>query len=170
MDSELLENLGTNPTQLLGLVAFASATIACIFAKRNSPNEGRAWMALAIANAAFLIEILVGTRLQLHDFAVSLLLSVGLYAKRTDLQYGLILASAAIPLLAALLLLFFRQLRKPRLMIATIATFSVLTLFAIETISLHRIDAIFYQEIGSVLLVGWLWCIACTATILSTRI
>jgi hypothetical protein len=168
MDSELLKNLGTNPTQLLGLVAFASATIACIFAKRNSQNEGRAWIALAIANAAFFMEIFFGTRLQLHDIAVSRLLSVRLYADRTNLQYVLIIVSGGIPLLAALLLLFFRPLRKPRLIIATIASFSVLTLFAIEAISLHRIDAIFYQEIGSVLLVGWLWCIACLATVLST--
>jgi hypothetical protein len=167
MNSEILENLGTNPTQLLGLAAFASATIACIFAKRNSPNEARAWIALATANAAFFIEILIGTRLQLHGFAVSLLLSVGLYANRTDLQYGLLLASAAVPLLAALLLLFFSRLRKPRLIVATFASFSVLTLFAIETISLHRIDEIFYQETGPVLLIGWLWCVACLATILS---
>ncbi len=167
MDSELLENWGTNPTQLLGLVAFASATIACIFAKRNSPAEGRAWIILAVANAAFFVEILIGIRHHLHEIAVSVLLSAGLYANRTDLQYGLILAGAAIPLLAALPLLLFRWLRKPRLIIATFASFSVLTLFAIEAISLHRIDAIFYQEIGPVLLIGWLWCVACLATVSS---
>jgi hypothetical protein len=167
MDSEILENLGTNPTQLLGLIAFASATIACLFATKTNPNENRTWIALAIANVAFFIEILVGTRHRLHDIAVSLLLSVGLYAGRADLQYGLIFASTAIPLLAGLLFLFVRRLRKRRLIVATIASFSVLTLFAIEAISLHRIDEIFYQEVGSVLLIGWLWCVACLATVLS---
>jgi hypothetical protein len=167
MDSEVLENLGTNPTQLLGLAAFASATIACIFAIRNRPSEARAWIVLAIVNAVFFAEILFGIRHHLHEIAVSLLLSVGLYASRTDLQYGLIVASAAIPIGAALLLSLIRRLRKPRPIIATFASFSVLSLFAVEAISLHRIDEIFYQEIGPVLLIGWLWCVACAATVLS---
>jgi hypothetical protein len=167
MDSEFLENLGTNVTQLLGLAAFASATIACILAKKNNSNEARVWIALATTNAAFFVEILFGIRHHLREMAVSLLLSVGLYASRTDLQYGLIIASAAIPIFIVLLLLVFRRLRKLRLIIATFASFSVLTLFAIEAISLHRIDEIFYREIGSVLLIGWLWCVACLATVLS---
>jgi hypothetical protein len=168
MDSELLENFGTNPTQLLGLVAFASATIACIFSNKKSPNEVWAWIVLAIANAAFFIEILVGIRHHLHETAVSFLRSAGLYASRTGLQYGLILACAAIPLLATLLLLSFSALRKPRIIIATFASFSVLFLFGIEAISLHQIDEIFYQEIGPVLLIGWLWSVACLAIVLST--
>jgi hypothetical protein len=167
MDSELLENWGTNPTQLLGLVAFASAAIACICTKKDSPTERQAWIALAITNAAFFVEIVFGVRHNLHGVAVTLLTSVGLYRNRTDLQYGLILASAAIPIMAALIFLFFRRLQNSRLIIATFSSFSVLTLFAIEAISLHRIDEIFYQDIGPVLLIGWLWCFACLATVLS---
>src|ERR1700733_3112633 len=134
MDSGILENLGTNPTQVLGLTAFASATIACIFAKRNSQNEGPAWITLAITNATFFLEILFGIRHRLHEIAVSLLLSAGLYANRTDLQHGLILASAVILLLAALLFLFVGQLQNARIVVGTIASFSALTLFAIEAI------------------------------------
>jgi hypothetical protein len=164
----MLESLGTNPTQLLGLVAFASATIACIFAKRNSPNESWAWTALAITNATFFFEIIFGIRHRLHDVAVSLLLSAGLYEGRADLQYVLIFVSAAVLLFMALLFLFLRRVRKPGLSIATVASLTILSLFVLEAISLHRIDQIFYQKIGPILLVGWLWCIACVAIVLST--
>ena len=164
----MLESLGTNPTQLLGLVAFASATIACILAKRKAPNEGRAWTVLAITNAAFFVEIIFGIRHRLHDVAVSLLLSAGLYEGRADLQYVLIFVSAAVLLFMALLFLFLRRVRKPGLSIATVASLTILSLFVLEAISLHRIDQIFYQKIGPILLVGWLWCIACVAIVLST--
>ena len=170
MDSEFLENLGTNPTQLLGLVAFASAAIACIFAKNSSPYEGRAWIVLAAINAVFFAEILFGIRHHLHADVVSFLLRMGLYENRADLQYGLMVGGATIPILAALSLFFFSEFRKPRLIVATFASFAVLTLFAIEAISFHRIDETFYQEVGPVMLIGWLWCAACVATILSARL
>jgi len=164
----MLESLGTNPTQLLGLVSFASTTIACIFAKRNSPNEGWAWTALAITNAAFFFEIIFGIRHRLHDVADSLLFSAGLYEGRADLQYFLIFVSAAVLLFLSLLLFFLGRARNPGLSIATVASLTILGLIVLEVISLHQIDQIFYQKIGPILLVGWLWCIACAAIVLST--
>jgi hypothetical protein len=43
----------------------------------------------------------------------------------------------------------------------------LVTLFAIETVSLHALDAAYYRPIGAVLLIGWLWSIACAGICLA---
>jgi hypothetical protein len=169
MNADLLDELGTNPTQLLGLAAFASAALACVFANGKTPIENRVWIGLALANIAFFVELLFGIRHRLHEAAITFLRSASLYDGRTDLQYGLVFGCVALVLLVALSILLSNKLHRPGLIIATIASLSVVGLFAIEAISLHRIDQIFYERIGPVLLVGWLWSMACAITIVSTR-
>jgi hypothetical protein len=69
----------------------------------------------------------------------------------------LALAGAAVTILLCLLLY---RIARPAARVAASLTIVLLALFAIETISLHEIDAIFYLRIGPVLLVGWLWAVA----------
>ncbi len=44
--------------------------------------------------------------------------------------------------------------------IAASLTIIVLALFAIETVSLHAVDAMYYQPIAPILSIGWMWAIA----------
>ena len=44
--------------------------------------------------------------------------------------------------------------------VAASITVGLLALFAIETVSLHALDAVFFRTIGSVFAIGWLWAIA----------
>jgi hypothetical protein len=53
-----------------------------------------------------------------------------------------------------------RQFATLGMRVAVIFTLGLLALFAVETVSLHTIDAIFYRPVGPVLLIGWLWAAA----------
>ena len=162
----MLDRLGTNPTQFVGTIAFAGATIACLIAARHpSARDGRAWMVLALINSLFLMEIIFGFRHRIHNLADSILIADGKYGDRGPLQEILILSFATIAFILATLVLFrFRFATGGGRMAASISI-AVLALFAIEAVSLHALDAVFYRPIGTVLLIGWIWAGACAVTI-----
>jgi hypothetical protein len=46
-------------------------------------------------------------------------------------------------------------------------TIAVSLLFAIETVSLHAVDAVLYRPIASVMIIGWTWAIAGCGVVLA---
>jgi hypothetical protein len=157
----MLDRFGTNPTQLTGLLSFAAATIACLIAARRSTwRDTRAWQVLAFMNGLFLVEIFIGSRHRIHDYVVALLMLEGGYGQRRGMQEFIIICLATIALICVALFLFSRSLAGGAVRIVASLTIAVLALFAIETVSLHTLDAVYYQPIGPALLVGWLWAIA----------
>ena len=70
---------------------------------------------------------------------------------------------AIIALILVMLVLYWRQIGGVATRAAASVTIAVWALFAIEMISLHALDAVFYRPIGSVLTIGWLWAIAAAA-------
>jgi hypothetical protein len=165
----MLDRLGTNPTQFVGTMAFAGATVACLIAARHpGVRDGRAWMVLALINCLFLMEIFFGFRHRIHNLANSILMAEGKYGDRGSLQEILILSLAAIACVLATLVLFRFRFATGDVRMAASISVAVLALFAIEAISLHALDAVFYRPIGSVLLIGWIWAGACAVTITAT--
>lgn len=166
----MLDRFGTNSTQLLGILSFSLTTIACSFAARCS-SDAKIWKVLAFLNALFLIEILVGFRFRISDWARAVLSENGGYVELHGKDQALIIL--AVVATSVIMLLFLQKLRiaGPAARVGAALTIVLLALFAIETISLHEIDAIFYRPIGPFLLVGWLWAAAsagiCLATLLS---
>jgi hypothetical protein len=166
----MLERYITNPTELTGLLSFAAATIACLIATRRSGSrDARIWRLLALMNCLFLIEIYFGLRFRIAELAVMLLKTRGVYAKLHGLtQEIMIVAIAAIALVFVTLFLFWRQGAGGAARLAASITIAVSALFAIEMVSLHAVDAVFYRPIGPVLMLGWVWVIAtagiCAAT------
>jgi hypothetical protein len=150
----------TNPTQLTGLLSFIAATIACLLAARRSIlRDARTWYLLAFANFFFLIEICFGLRLRIHERAVEILKTRGIYnLLHGSYQKMLDLVIVTIATIFVILVLTRCQVGGAT-RLALSLTVAVLALFAIETVSLHAIDAIFYRPIGPVLTVGWLWAI-----------
>lgn len=156
----MLDRFGTNPTQLTGLLSFAAATIACVIATRRSARrDSRAWLVLVFTNGIFFIEILIGLRHRIHDHVAALLMAEGQYGERRGMQESIIIWLATIALICVTLFLFSRRLRGGAVRIAAGLTAALVTLFAIETVSLHALDAVYYRPIGPVLLIGWLWAI-----------
>jgi hypothetical protein len=163
----MLDRFGINPTQLAGLLSFGAATTACVIAAgRSSWRDARAWQVLALINGLFLIEIFIGLRHRIHDYLVALLMAEGEYGQRRGMQEFIIIGLATIALIFATLLSFSRRLAAS-VRIAASLTIALLALFAIETVSLHALDAVYYRPIGPVLLIGWLWAIAATGIFLA---
>jgi hypothetical protein len=88
-----------------------------------------------------------------------LLIAEGEYSQRRGLQEFIIVGLATITLICVMLSLFSRRLAGT-VRIAAGLTIALLALFAIETVSLHSVDAALYGPIGPVALIGWLWAIA----------
>jgi hypothetical protein len=155
----MLARFGINPTQLIGLLSFAAATIACVIAARRSTwRDARVWQVVAFTNGLFLIEIFFGFRHRIHDYLVALLMAEGEYDQRRGAQEFIIIWLATIALICVTLFSFSRGLAGTARIAASL-TIAMLALFAIETVSLHALDAVYYRPIGAVLLIGWLWAI-----------
>jgi hypothetical protein len=160
--SSMLNLFNTNPTDLTGLLSFAAATIACLIATwRSGSRDARTWKVLAIMNCLFLIEIFFGSRYRITGLAITLLKAEGIYVQMHGwIQEIIIILIATIGLIFLMLCLFWRQVGGSAARVAASITIAVLTLFAIETVSLHALDVVFYQSIGPVLMIGWVWAIA----------
>ena len=158
----MLDRYITNPTELTGLLSFAAATIACLIAMwRSGSRDARIWRVLALMNCLFLIEIYFGLRFRINELAVTLLKTKDLYAKlHGSTQEIMIISIAAIALVAVTLFLFWRQSAAGATRLAASITIAVSALFAIEIVSLHAVNTVFYRPIGPVLMLGWVWAIA----------
>jgi hypothetical protein len=154
----------TNPTQISGVLAFAAAAGACAWAARRTRERAAVpWRWLAVANAGFTAEIVLGLRHEVHGAVDALLQANGWYAQREPLQQGLLVVA----LLAggAGLVALLRACRSQRAAApAVLASGVVGALFALELISLHAIDALLYRRIGPLMLIALLWA-ACAAVV-----
>ena len=156
----MLDRFGINPTQLTGLLSFLAAATACVIAAlRSTRPNARIWQVLGFINGIFLIEIIFGLRHRIHDYLVALLRAEGEYGQRRGMQELVLIGLGTIALICVMLLLFSRSLAG-NVRIAGGLTIALLALFAIETVSLHSLDALLYGSIGPVALIGWLWAIA----------
>jgi hypothetical protein len=165
----MLDRLGTNPTQLVGVIAFGGATIACLFATfRRDARDGGVWFVIALINSVFLLEILMGFRHRIHDVGSSILMADGTYGNRGPLQEIVIFLLAATAVVVATIILTQCRFATTSGRLAASVSIAVLALFAIEAVSLHALDAVFYRPIGPILLIGWIWLVACAVTTITT--
>ena len=151
-----------NSTELAGLAAFIPAALASAAAAgRGATWRRRGWTVLAVIYALLTVEIIASTRHQLDRLIVAWLKAHHLYPERRPAQAAAILLLLVLGLLAARYVL--RLAPAGRLKIATAATAAVVTLFVVESVSLHALDAILYRPVGPIMLIGWLW-LACGLT------
>jgi hypothetical protein len=62
----MLDRLGTNPTQVIGILLIGLATLACLSALRRRPSRDvLVWRALAFTNGLLVIEVLIGLRFKI---------------------------------------------------------------------------------------------------------
>ena len=150
----MIEALHTNPTQLIGLLAFACAAIAC--ARTALARRERPWWWLCAACSVFVLEVAVGLRHRTHDLVDAVLQAEGSYASRGPVQIGLL--TVALLLSAGTLLWLIRaRATDANIKSAGVGCAAALWLFLIEAISLHGVDAVMYAHIGPVMLIGWAW-------------
>lgn len=160
----MLTELHTNPTQLTGLLAFAIATAACARAAlRRRDRSNGVWRVLALTQALFFLEVLLGLRHQVHGLVDTVFAARGWYAGRSALQIPLVSAALLVALVAIAALLRWRGLGHSA-RAAMAASVIVLGSFVVEAISLHRIDSLMYATIGPVKRIAFLWA-ACAAVV-----
>jgi hypothetical protein len=78
-----------------------------------------------------------------------------LYSQRGPAQAALLIITVVLATVVTRLVVL--RMARRRVAIALGSTAALLALFAVETVSLHASDAILYQPIGPVLLIGLLW-------------
>ena len=152
----LLSRFSAYPSDLIGLLSFAIAAIACfVAARRSAVRDARAWYFLALMNSLFVIEIYFGSRYRITELTKTILAKEQLYGKLHGWFQEITIVAVVVILVAVIL--FVWRIAGTAARVAAILTLAVMVLFAVETISLHSIDAIFYRPIGAVLLLGWVW-------------
>jgi hypothetical protein len=157
----MFDRLGINPTQLTGLLSFAAAAASCLIAARRSTwRNARVWRVLVFINGILFIEVLAGLRHRIHDYVNALLMAEGEYGQRREMQEPIIILLATTALICVTVFLLSRRPDGAAVRIAASLAIALLALFAIETVSLHALDAVYYRPIGPVLLIGWMWAIA----------
>jgi hypothetical protein len=134
-------------TQWAGVIAFGGAALTCFWV-RLWP-----WIIIGTINLAMAIECGLGMRHRAHNLAIEFM--GPLYANRVGVQIGLIFSAVFVVLVTASLLLHRKHWRVPAAV--TTATALALALFSVETISLHAVDALLYQPVAGLLVIGWVW-------------
>lgn len=136
-----------DPTQLAGIGAFGGAALACFCVRQRS------WLVIGAINAGLALECVLSLRHRKHDIVLDVMGAY--YDTRTGVQIGLIIVALLIVLGGTIILLRRKSRAVPPAVLAT--TGLALALFSVETISLHVVDAFFYQTIAGLLLIGWMW-------------
>lgn len=152
-----------NNTQLTGLIGFGTAALLCLWAVWRKIHARNIWIVLSIGYLMMFVDILTQMRFQIRDVIGDTLKLLGIYEDRRTGQAISIVVTVCV--VAFFGLPIFGRMRKfvfsARL--AMVAGMLALALTLMEIISLHAIDAILYNQIGPVLLIGWLW-LACGLT------
>jgi hypothetical protein len=130
-------------------------------------RDVNAWKALALLHCLFALEIVLSLRHRIHDFGASILIAQGRYGERKPVQEIIILISVIFASVLAVAALYWSRFASEATWIAAVITIIIFALFAIEAASLHALDAIFYQKLASVMLIGWIWIFASVGIILA---
>ena len=139
-----------------GLSAFTAAAAACLRVSLRRGRSAALWAILAALHAAWAVEIVLNLRYRFRAGILPLFQDRGLYAARTAWQAAAIVA--ALLLGSALAAWAWRRHRDDGAALGAIAgTALALLLLVVETISLHRVDAVMYAEAGPLVLLAWAW-------------
>jgi hypothetical protein len=139
-----------------GLSAFAAAAAACLRVSLRRGRSAALWGTLAALHAAWALEIVLNLRYRFRAAIIPLLQDRGLYASRTAWQGAAIVVAGLLG--TALAAWAWRRHRDDRAALGAIAgTALALMLLVVETISLHRVDAVMYAQAGPLLLLPWAW-------------
>jgi hypothetical protein len=155
-----------NSTEAAGFLAFLPAALACaatFWARRRNHRRETRWAVLSLIYTLLSAEILLSLRHRVDQAIGDTLRAAHLYPERRPAQAAAVIVVVILSLLVTRVNV--RSAPTSRLSIASGATAPLLSLFVVESISLHAIDAILYRPIGPIMLIGWLW-LACGWTTL----
>jgi hypothetical protein len=163
-------------TRKVGFAAYFGTGLSCGFVwlrfrRKFRRGMGIAGLALLLAMIEFVLalDIVFERRLALHSFCGNLFMKYNLYDRRHPIQ-----AMSLLALGSALVFTASRVFRRYRgrtgvLLAASGAGMSI-TLWLVEIISMHEIDAALYHQVSDVMVIALLWVLACGLTLLGAGI
>jgi hypothetical protein len=149
-------SVGLDPSRLAGTAAFATVALACAAAAWVAPRRATLWWALGAVHLALLAEVLIGARYRLHDAFNDWLQARGWYAARGEWQ-GELLLGILVAAVGVVALACWRHRRDGAALVAIAVTAVGVSLFAVETVSVHGVDAIMYAPAGPIVALAWMW-------------
>jgi hypothetical protein len=156
-------------TRRVGVVAYFLTWLGCLLAwikVRRTGQRGRVARTILIVTLIelfFCMDMVFEWRLALHALGAGFFIERNLYADRHSIQAPLLVALAV--LLCAGLAGVFRRFRgSPGLLIAVAGVAMSLTLWLVEIISMHETDAVLYYFIHGLMVIAFLWILACALT------
>jgi hypothetical protein len=148
-----------NPTQFLGLISFGLAALLNFTAWRWATLPRRLWGALGVTYTLMVVELWASSRFQWSFYLLKLLPPLMRYEDRRGPQTAAVYGVFAVALLGAVgVAVAVRYLSYTKVM-SLAAVLCAIILFVLEAISLHAMDQVLYRQVGTVLLIGWLWAI-----------
>jgi hypothetical protein len=146
-----------NATQVIGIAVFSLAALMCLRTYLVLMPRRPIWVILAFVSAGFAVEVILGGRHQLTRVISETLKAVGFYDGRRGWQVALLVGLLSLTIMViGLVSPVLRNGQLTARLAAYLASILIL-LFGIEAISLHSVDAILYNKVGPVLLIGWVW-------------
>jgi hypothetical protein len=162
-------------TRAVGFISYFGTSISCgitwLQARRHPrsyPESAGFALALTIIESLLALDMLFEWRFVLHTVFMKLFMEHDLYNERQPVQLGLLLLLAAL-LFAAVRMAFCRfHMRMGTLLMLT-GVFLSLTLISMEIISMHETDQGLYHLVNGVMVIAYLWVLACALTLLGMR-
>jgi hypothetical protein len=151
-------------TQILGMLSFGSAALACFLVWRRLSSGSGVWGLLAAIHLMLTFEVLATGRLQLSARLRDALRPGTFYDARTGLT-AVVILGALVCLLALAGWWLARRIEEWPARLAALTCLGAVFLFVLETSSLHRMDALLYRQAGPVFLIGWFWAAMSAVTV-----
>lgn len=146
-----------NSTQLAGLIGFGATALLCARATWCQRPARNLWLALSIFYSLIFVDVVAQLRHLVRVEIVVTLKALGVYGDRRIAQMALLIGLGLIAAFFSLRLLIRMRGLTASARIAFVGAMLVLSLYVLELISLHAIDALLYRQTGPMLLIGWLW-------------
>jgi hypothetical protein len=163
-------------TRKVGFAAYLGTSLSCgvvglSFRHRPRLRSGIARLALLLAMIEFVLalDMVFEWRLALHSFCGNLFMKYNLYDRRRPIQAVLLFAVGAVLLFAASRV-FRRYHGRTGVLLAASGVALSITLWLVEIISMHEIDAALYYQVSDVMVIALLWVLACGVTLLGVGI
>lgn len=154
------------PVKASGMASYLIASIACALtaARAAGRRVPRLASVLCALDFALFLDITFDLRWRLNAWFKEAAVSHGVYSERSEPQViALIALAVGLQVLAVWLIRRFALIRGAPL--AVCGALLSIGCWLTELISLHAMDAILYRYIGPLMVVSFVWILACAMTV-----
>jgi hypothetical protein len=164
-------------TRWIGIAAYSGTSLYCVLtwlkARRHHPPSGfgvaRLASSLAMIEFLLALDMIFEWRIALHNFGAGLFMKYNLYNQRQPIQIALLFILGCVLLFALGRACRLFHARGGSLLAVSGLSMS-LTLWLMEIISLHQTDSGLYHLVNDVMVIAFLWVLACSLTLLGVGI